>query len=203
MPRRRLVPALILVIPFLLPLAIPRIAAAEPIHLSLTGGIHSPLGEDERDDFGIAPQFGIGIATEFADGASMLGLDFGYVRSGGEEGSNPTFDLPESHYTLVPITMSVTTRLADDSKNPWPKIYIGFFATVMPTSYTDANGDSESTPTVGAGLELRPEFRLGERGRGLARTRLQLVDTIDYGDLGSDYNSSALSLELGVSTELR
>jgi hypothetical protein len=204
MPHRRSVPVSALVLLGLASLLVhSHPAAAETTHLFLTAGMHSPLGGDEREAFGLAPQVGLGVATEFADGASMLGFDLGYIRSSGAESSDDTFDLPESHYTLVPITVSITTRLADGSRNAWPKIFVGVFATVVPTRYTDPNGQSDSNPTVGAGLELRPEFRLGEQWRFLGRSRLSLFDTVDYGDSGSTYNYSALSLELGLSTELR
>ncbi|HEX7878913.1 MAG TPA: hypothetical protein VF720_05855 [Candidatus Eisenbacteria bacterium] len=207
MPHRRPIRVLPLVLaPLLVPVNFPAFlsppARAGEARLSLSGGIHSPLGGDERERFGIAPQFGLGLATEFADGASMVGLDVGYVHSGGGERYISTFEFPESHYTLVPVTVSVTTRLAPESRESWPRVFVGFFVTVMPTWFTDRNEETFSTPTVGAGLELRPEFHLASDWRAFGRTRLLLVEPVDYQAALDDINYSALSLELGVSTGL-
>jgi hypothetical protein len=72
----------------------------------------------------------------------------------------------------------------------------------MPTEYTNRNDDSYSSPTVGAGLELRPEFHLADDWRMFGRTRIGLVDGVDYRGSSADINYSALTLELGVSTGL-
>jgi hypothetical protein len=167
-----------------------------------TGGIHSPVGGDEREVFGLAPQFGLGIQTGINETGSMIGFEVGYVRSGGHPSDLPTFESPESHYTLVPITMTLST-VTGRNPDAWPRMNVGLFATVMPTTYTDRNGEDHATPTVGAGLELRPEFRLSGGWRAIGRTRLLIVDGVDYRNAIADINYSALSFELGLSAGLR
>ncbi|MDZ4805994.1 MAG: hypothetical protein SGI90_14135 [Candidatus Eisenbacteria bacterium] len=176
---------------------------ASPARLEVSGGIHAPTGTNEREVFGLAPQFTIGIASDFANGASSIALDIGYIRSGGRDGGSPTFEVSESHYFVVPIVASVRTRLAPGSQNPWPRLYAGFFVEIMSTRYTNANDDTFSGATVGAGLELRPEFRLSDRWNAFGRSRLSLVDAVTYRGGSREISYSALSMELGLSASLR
>lgn len=176
---------------------------AAPARIEVSGGIHAPTGTDEREVFGLAPQFTLGIASDFANGASAIALDIGYAQSTGQEDGTPTFEGPESHYTIIPIVMSVRTRLAPGSKNPWPRVYLGFFVEIMSTRYTDDNDDTFDGATVGAGLELRPEFRLSDRWNAFGRSRLSLVDAVSYRGASAEISYSSLSMELGLSASLR
>ena len=178
-------------------------AEASPARIEVSGGIHAPTGTDEREVFGLAPQFTLGIASDFANGASAIALDIGYARSTGREVGTPTFEGPESHYSIIPIVMSVRTRLAPGSKNPWPRVYLGFFVEILSTRYTNGNDDTFSGATVGAGFELRPEFRLSDRWNAFGRSRLSLVDAVSYPGAGKEIGYSALSMELGLSASLR
>lgn len=178
-------------------------ALASPARIEVSGGIHAPTGTDEREVFGLAPQFTLGIASDFANGASAIALDVGYARSTGLEAETPTFDGLESHYTIIPIVMSVRTRLGPGSKSPYPRVYVGFFVEIMSTQYTDDNDNTFDGATVGAGLELRPEFRLSDRWNAFGRSRLSLVDAVAYRGASKELSYSSLSMELGLSATLR
>ena len=178
-------------------------ALASPARIELSGGIHAPTGTDEREVFGLAPQFTLGIASDFANGASAIALDVGYAHSSGQEVGTPTFEGPGTDYTIIPIVMSVRTRLGPGSKNPWPRVYVGFFVEIMSTQYTNGNDVTFNSATVGAGLELRPEFRLGDRWNAFGRSRLSLVDAVSYQGAGKELSYNSLSMELGLSASLR
>ncbi|TPW17870.1 MAG: hypothetical protein FD129_203 [bacterium] len=178
-------------------------ALASPARIELSGGIHAPTGTDEREVFGLAPQFTLGIASDFANGASAIALDVGYAHSSGQEVGTPTFEGPGTDYTIIPIVMSVRTRLGPGSKNPWPRVYVGFFVEIMSTQYTNGNDVTFNGATVGAGLELRPEFRLGDRWNAFGRSRLSLVDAVSYQGAGKELSYNSLSMELGLSASLR
>ena len=88
-------------------------AAASPSahRLELGGGVAIPLSSEHRSIYGTGAAFTFGYAARISSGDSWFVLDVGLVRGAGAEYfPDPTFEMDDASYWLVPIHFGLRTN---------------------------------------------------------------------------------------------
>ncbi len=171
-----------------------------PVHqIDLCVGGLAPFDSELRDAYGVATALTLGYAPRLGAGDTRLILDVGYIHSSGAEFTNDaTFEIPKAEYTLYPINIGVRTNFVPSVGGP-VALYLGVALQWTPTRWEAPFVGSESTPVLGALVELRPELTLSDRWGVWVRNRISLVSDSDFGNRIADLNSSGSLLEIGAS----
>ncbi|GJM44625.1 MAG: hypothetical protein DHS20C21_14670 [Gemmatimonadota bacterium] len=182
------------------------LAAVSPaqadVYLDAGAGYFSPFDEDHRAAYGASPAFLLGISSAVGNAGSRVFLEVEYVHASGSEFTpDPTFeDRGRATYDLVPLTLGARFDLNGNPDQDL-RVFLGLGARSLLTRWEGA-GVSRSSPTTGAFVELRPEFRAGDHWTLWIRQRLDLIANVDYGREVAPLSYSGSSLALGISISL-
>ncbi|MBU1702344.1 MAG: porin family protein [Candidatus Eisenbacteria bacterium] len=165
------------------------------------GGFFVPLDSGNRSAYGTGAEFSFGFSPMLSTSGTWLMFEVGYMKSAGHEYWNdPTFEMPEDKYWLVPIRLGVRRDVLAESTSFPIKFCLGAgFQTIL-TGWKDGYGTSYKSPTFGLLLEIRPELTLsGPWGLWLSN-RMTFLGDVTYEDSDiPEINYSANSLQIGLS----
>src|SRR5262249_18088610 len=125
-------------------------------------------------------------------------LESGYSTAAGDEFEvDPTFDLPEARYWMVPVTFGIRARPGDESGRR-ASVDLGVAATTLLTWWRAPLGTRKFQPALGVQFEMQTELNWNPRFGTWLRSRIPIVSPTDYRAIDS-LNLSALHLEMGIS----
>ena len=166
--------------------------------IELGGGVFTPFESDHRDVYGAAPVFAAGFSSRLGDRDTWFFVDVGYTRSSGQElTSDPTFELGDAEYQVVPVNLGVRTDVVKTPGHP-VKLYLGAAWQTVFTRWEDPLLGSDRTPTFGVMFEVRPEFVVSDRWDVWVRQRISFQAGADYpSNLELNYSGSLLEAGFG------
>jgi hypothetical protein len=164
------------------------------------GGVFIPFDGDHKDVYGTGSAFTIGVSPQLKTGMWIL-FDAGLIKSSGHESAvDRTFQLPEEEYTVIPVSLGIRTNGYQGPEEHGIRLYFGAAVQTVFTRWTDSNGESFDTPTVGLLFEMRPEVTVSGPWNLWLRNRFHFMGNSDYrGGSVADLNYSGSVLQLGVS----
>lgn len=172
---------------------------AADVRIEAGGGAFVPYDQDHREVYGSSPSFGAGISSALGENGARVFLDLAHVRGSGDElDPDPTFEgAGDTEYRLWPVTLGVRLDL-NRTPDQDLRLFLGFgFRTVF--THWEGAGRSGSSPTFGGLVELRPEYRAGDRWTVWLRQRLDVLRDASYGIPWRALDYSASTLEAGLS----
>ncbi len=175
-------------------------ASASSHGLEISGGIHTNFDRDHRAIFGNATAFSVAYSAPLTPRDVHLLVEIGYVSNSGHvtSQSNPTFELPESHYWVVPFVMGLRTNLVPERDQGTLGLYLGLGVMTLFTGFKGDEGSQDVSTTLGAMLELRPQLKLNEHLAIWLRERINVSPDVSYQN-APDINYSGAALQFGVS----
>jgi len=200
---RALFPAPIIAVCLCLILAVSASAAERPLIYAFEagGGAFVPLDSEHRSAYGTGTEFSFGFSPMLSEVGTWLIFEVGLVKSAGHEyNTDPTFEMDEDKYWLVPIRLGVRRDVLGDSKEVPMKFCLGAGFQTTLTGWEDGNGTSYKSPTFGFFMEIRPEFSFSDTWGIWLCNRMTFLGNVEYEDSGiPNLNYSSNSLQLGLS----
>lgn len=165
----------------------------------LGGGLFVPFDKDQRTDFGSAAAFTLGAAVGLHEERTWAFLDVGFVRDSGDQlPADPTFDTDKTKYRVVPITFGVRTDFVKPTTANRVAFYGGVGWQSLLTRVEAPFGDTESTPTYGLIVELRPEIRITSRWSAWVRQRIGIIGDVEYDITPREFSYAGSTLQAGL-----
>lgn len=167
-----------------LPLA--RAAAESPVEhrFSFGGGIFTPIDAAHRGVFGSGPELSLEYAASLSRPNTWLVLETGWMRASGRIlPSDPSFDVDEESYTVIPVGLGL--RAGGAGEHP-VQVSVGVMGHWLYSRLTGPFGSEQSQWGFGIAAEIRPEIRLTERWSLWFRERIRATSEFTYRDVGNE-----------------
>jgi hypothetical protein len=176
-------------------------AFASPLahRVELGGGASIPIYSDHRRVYGTGPTFSVGYAARIAE-AAWFALDVGASHASGNEYTvDPTFDMPDASYWIVPIQLGFQANAVAPPYQERFGLYFGLGFETLITSWKEPRGRTYRSPAFGLSFDLRPEIPLRGSWSLWLRERFLLVQGVTYESSVPRLNYSASQLQIGLS----
>lgn len=186
---------------FVLVPSAPSLAGGNPFAIEVGAGALIPWDGDHREIYGNGTALSLGFSPMLPKGDTWLILEAGFVRSKGREYSfDPTFELPEETYWLLPVTVGLRANVFPTSPPGPLRFYVGAALETVFTWWRRGEGETFNNATVGGMVEFRPEVVLTGPWSLWLRHRLDLVGGVDYRESPiPEINYSGSIFQLGIS----
>ncbi len=179
-------------------------AAWAGARFELGGGYFLPFDEDHREAFGAGGGLQVGISASPVDSRAEIFLDVGYLQSTGQDfPEDPTFELDDSKYRLIPVAFGVRADLLQARETQPLALLFGVSFHSIFTEWDSPFGEKESTPVAGVAVELRPEFALSDVWTVWVSQRLTLMGDASYRIRNGDIDFSMSALTAGVAFQFK
>lgn len=184
---------------FLLPTL--AVAGNKPMYQVSAGmGSRVPLGGDTRERYGSDFVSSMGAAVRLEPGRGWVFVEVGYIASSGDEiGFDPTFELPNSDVTIVPVLVGLRGVLGNPS--PRARAWVGG-AVAGSITWVSKQGpfdDDQTASSIGLTVEIRPEARIAENWSLWVADRISLATSASFGGDRESVSIGSASLHLGLS----
>ncbi len=174
------------------------------IRMEVGGGIFTPFDNELRDAYDAGGAIQIGLSMSSPGSRAEIFLDGGYRKSSGSEYSDdPTFELPESEYSLIPIGFGVRGDLFPHQPGDRLSLLAGFTMQHVFSKWKGSFEDSEKTTVFGLAIELRPEYQLGDRWSVWVSQRFSTLGDAAYDSRAGELDYSSSTLMAGIAYEIR
>jgi hypothetical protein len=167
--------------------------------LEVSGGIQTSFDSDHRDIFGNAPAFSLAYSAPLTPRDVHLLLELGYVSNSGQvTWANPTFQVPDGRYWVVPLVMGIRTNLISERDRGSLGLYLGVGVMTVFSGFEAPDGSSDTATAFGGMAEIRPQLNFNDRFAVWIRERVSVSPDVTYHSWGT-INYSGATLQLGMS----
>ncbi len=134
------------------------------------GGLSMPFDEDVRDQFGVSLSVAGGVAAQFPNNRGEVFVETGYTGGSAPDLTDPTFELADSSYRIVPFTFGFRPNLAPTATNLQLLLELAFQTVLV--HYDDLGQRSDTSTAPGFLIGLRAEFQAADTWSVWVRQRL-------------------------------
>jgi hypothetical protein len=133
-----------------------------------------------------------------------LRLEVGYVTASGHQfRADPTFEVDEAEFWIVPISMGLETNANSSTSENAVRVWVGVHGVLALTGWDDPMlGDFEA-PAMGAALELRPEVPVHRNLALWLSYRLTALSAVEYQGDSGEFVYSAGTMQAGLAYDWR
>ena len=172
-------------------------AAAAPLYelgATLGWSADSGIHHDYPRDYGLSASIAArGRFTVLAGYAEV-----GFSTAASDRDRDPTFDLGDARYWVMPILLGFRANLEDPTRSGTSRFDLGMAAVIAPTWWDDVLGTRHAGSTWGIAFDAGPGWAIGERWGVWVRGRAILLADTPYGDNLAVINHSRGELRLGT-----
>lgn len=172
--------------------------AAQPLRISVGGGLGVPISRTQRDLYGTEEHLSLGIATPLSTNDVWVYVEATRAASSGQPFTDPTFVPPETKLRWYPIALGVRSNMVPVPLRTQVSLYAGIAALLVPMTIDTPFQKPAHTAVSGVAFEFRPETSIGSAWSAWARYRLLLL-TSTNGSGALEVSPSGSALELGIS----
>lgn len=153
---------------------------------------------DMREVFGTPTPWTLGISKQLEHSHSWVLLEAGWIKASGREFiGDPTFEIEDSTFRIIPVSLGV--RLALDNKDSSDlRLFFGLGAQFVFAEWDQPLVGERTASTTGFYMELQPEVALGESLALFLRGRVSALLDASFPDISGDRNFSANTLGFGL-----
>lgn len=171
--------------------------AADPLYefgAALGASADSEVRHDYPRDYGLSAS----IAARGRFNALAGFAEAGFATAASDRDRDPTFDLGDARYWIVPVLLGFRVNLEDPQRSERSRFDFSVAVVIAPSWWDDALRTRLPGSTWGMAFEAGPGWALGERWGLWLRARGMLLDDTRYGDRGLRVNHSRGELRLGT-----
>lgn len=165
------------------------------------GGL-TAFDEDLRAQLGSAFTLDTGVSSHFSERASLFLEAAAAFNSGREIAFDPTFEMEETDYRHLSVTLGVRTDLVQRADVPL-RVHLGAGWHTVFIRREEPGRPSETSPAQGLALELLPQYRMGDAWFLWARQRVLLLSDTRFDSTFQTIEPSGSWLEIGLGFRFR
>jgi hypothetical protein len=170
-------------VPFLL--AFGTLVQAKPLTISAGGGVYVPLSRELREVYGSGGAFTAALLAPLVENRSRLRVEVSYVAASGPQiEEDPTFELDENRFWLVPLSLGLETNAHPTGGADAVRVFVGLHAILAFTGWEDPLLGDFRSPAMGGAFEVRPELPVRRDLALWVSYRLAVLSEVDYRPAG-------------------